>query len=87
MKWLTFYSTSRNMLHSHLTPEVSLPTTNEVRSLTEIAFHWLLFGGEQLTAKRARGVRIRNNSTNSADRLEGLLPIAEDWHAKVVFWR
>ena len=31
------------------------------------------------------GVRIRNNSTSSADRLEGLLPNAEDWHAKVVF--
>ena len=52
----------------------------------EIAFHRLLFGGDQLTAKRARaGVRIRNNSVNSADRLEGLLPVAEDWHEKVVF--
>ena len=68
------------------TREVSVPTTNEVRSLTKIAFHRLLFGGDQLTAKRARGgVRIRNNSTNSADRLEGLLPVAEDWHAKVIF--
>ena len=57
-----------------------------MRSLKEITFHRLLFGGDQLTAKRARaGIRIRNNSTNSADRLEGLLPVAEDWHAKVVF--
>ena len=39
-----------------------------------------------MTAKHARaGVRIRNNSMNSADRLEGLLPVAEDWHAKVFF--
>ena len=65
---------------------VPVPGTNEVRSLKEISFHRLLFGGDQLTAKRARGgVRIRNNSTNGADRLEGLLPVSEDWHAKVVF--
>ena len=68
------------------TKEVQVPGTNKVRSLSEIAFHRVLFGGDQLTAKRARGgVRIRNNSTNSADRLEGLLPVSEDWHAKVVF--
>ena len=68
------------------TTDVPVPNSGEVRSLSEISFHRLLFGGDQLTAKRARaGVRIRNNSTNSADRLEGLLPVAEDWHAKVVF--
>ena len=54
------------------TREVPVPTTNEVRSLNKIALHWLLFGGDQLTAKRARGARgggvcIRNNSANSAD--------------------
>ena len=68
------------------TIEVPIPNTPEVMFLKEIAFHHLLFGGDQLTAKRARtGVRIRNNSVNSADRLEGLLPVVEDWHAKVVF--
>ena len=34
---------------------------------------------------REGGVRIRNNSTNDTDCLEGLLPISEDWHAKVDF--
>ena len=64
------------------TRDVPVPYTNEVRSLKEIAFHRLLFGGDQLTTKRARvGIRVR---TNSADRLEGLLPVEEDWHAKVV---
>ena len=61
------------------TSDAPVPNTTEVRSLSEIAFHRLLFGGDQLTAKHARaGIRIRNNSTNSADRLEGLLPVAED---------
>lgn len=41
-------------------------------------------GGDQLTAARGRGSkRIRSNSTRGKDRLEGLEPIIEDWHAKV----
>ena len=68
------------------TKDVPVPNSTEVRSLKEIAFHRLLFGGDQLTAKRARvRIRIRNNSTNSADHLKGLLPVAEDWHTKLVF--
>ena len=47
-------------------------------------FHYVLFGGDMLTAKRARGSKhIRSNSLRGLDRLEGLLPVAEDWHAKV----
>ena len=66
------------------TKGVRVPGTNEVRSLSEITFHHVLFGGDQLTAKRARGgVRIRNSSTNSADHL--VLLVYEDWHAKIVF--
>ena len=65
--------------------EVHVPNTSEGKALREVAFHRLLLGGNQLTAKRARaGVCIRNNSTNGEDRFEGLLPIAEDWQAKAV---
>lgn len=68
------------------TVDIPVPNTSELKSLREISFHRLLFGGDQLTAKRARaGICIRNNSVNSSDRLEGLLPVSEDWHAKVVF--
>ena len=43
----------------------------------------LLFGGDQLTAARARGAqRIRSNSERPLDRLEGLEGVCEDWHAK-----
>lgn len=39
-----------------------------------------------MTAARARSSRrIRSNSTRGKDRLEGLIPVAEDWHAKVCF--
>ena len=47
-------------------------------------FHHVLFGGDLLTAKRARGSQhIRSNSLRGKERLEGLKPVIEDWHAKV----
>ena len=50
--------------------------------------HQILFGGDQMTAARARGsLLIRGNATSDSTNLLGLLPVAEDWHAKVVFYR
>ena len=47
-------------------------------------FHQILFGGDQLTAVRARSAQeIRTNSETGLGHLEGLVPVAEDWHAKV----
>lgn len=46
-------------------------------------FHYILLGGDQLTASRARGSqRIRRNSRTPRGRIEGFCPIVEDWHAK-----
>ncbi len=51
-------------------------------------FQHILFGGDQLTVARARGARrILSNSHNGFDRLEGLVPVVEDWHAKVTFMK
>ena len=48
-------------------------------------FHHVLFGGDQLTAKRARGSQyVRSNSLRGKERLEGLKPVVEDWHTKVL---
>ena len=53
--------------------------------------HVILLGGDQLTAERARAAgRIRQNSQHPVGRLEGILPVTEDWHTKVCFmevWR
>ena len=47
-------------------------------------FHKILFGGDQLTAARARGAqKIRMNSISPKTRLEGLIPCTEDWHTKL----
>jgi len=49
-------------------------------------FSHVLIGGDQLTAARICGAqRVRGNSDNGRDRLEGLVPVVEDWHAKVCF--
>ena len=46
--------------------------------------HQLLFGGDQLTAARARGcAELRINSDTPTGRLTTLLPVAEDWHTLV----
>ena len=55
--------------------------------MDEVVFHQILFGGDQLTVARARGsAAIRSDHVTSIctrkDRLEGLVPVVEDWHAK-----
>ena len=64
------------------TIEVDLPASGHKVEVTKTKFH--VFGGDQLTAKRARGSQmIRSNSINSTEQISGLLPTAEDWHAKL----
>lgn len=44
----------------------------------------ILIGGDQLTVARARGAqKATANALSPSDRLEGLVPMVEDWHAKV----
>ena len=46
-------------------------------------FFNVLFGGDQLTVARARGAKaLRANHETATDRLEGLSPVVEDWHAR-----
>ena len=63
--------------------ELILPN-EEIIKYTEEHYAVTLLGGDQLTVARARGVqRIRRNSIKSEDKLEGLFPVVEDWHAKM----
>ena len=66
------------------TETVAAPHTNAPVTVIADHFHHVLFGGDMVTAKRARGAQgIRENSNRGKDRLEGLVPIVEDWHAKM----
>ena len=74
------------------TKEICIPSINEIVTEHRADVRQLLFGGDQLTAARARGaMKAMLNATTSTKRLEGLVPTVEDWHAEVSFldviWR
>ena len=53
-------------------------------SIPKACVHPILFGGDQLTAARARGAkRAKGNSITASSRLDGLIPVAEDWHTRL----
>lgn len=46
----------------------------------------ILFRGNQVTAARAHSeLKAMCNATIAAKRLEGIIPVIEDWHAEVIF--
>ena len=60
--------------------------TGEVVSVPQERVHPILFGGDQLTACRARGAKkAKLNSFDLSSRLDGLIPQAEDWHTCLNF--
>ena len=53
-------------------------------SIPKACVHPILFGGDQLTALTARGAkRAKANSVTASSRLDGLIPVAEDWHTRL----
>ena len=46
--------------------------------------HKVLVGGDQLTVARMKGAKsMREDSQHDAGRLDGFIPVVEDWHTKV----
>ena len=46
--------------------------------------HKVLIGGDQLTVARMKGAKsMREDSQHDAGRLDGFIPVVEDWHTKV----
>ena len=57
--------------------------SSEYKSSESVKYHKILFGGDQLTAARARSSKMHMaNGQTPDERLEGLIPMAEDWHSK-----
>lgn len=70
------YLPSRNV-----TLKEPIPESN---STEDKAYVTTLVGGDYLSVARARGAQlIRKTSELEMHRLDGILPVAEDWHAKV----
>lgn len=55
-------------------------------SFDDTRFHEILIGGDQLTVARVRGAQaIRDTHDKRVDRFEGVIPVVEDWHARMTF--
>ena len=54
------------------------------KSSSDTTFHKVFLGGDQLIAARARCSKKQHmgNATSPQERLEVLVPMVEDWHAK-----
>ena len=56
--------------------------------VNEDCVHRILFGGDQLTVCRSRGSQSARCSDDVSDeRLDALLPVTEDWHARMTLMR
>jgi L1 cell adhesion molecule like protein len=50
----------------------------------EEVIHQILLGGDQLSTAMTRRVQAqRRNSTTPIQRLQGVIPVCEDWHTKL----
>lgn len=64
--------------------EIALPD-GRVFSHNDYKLSQILLGGDQVTVARVRGaVGVRSNHENAQDRLEGIVPVIEDWHSRQV---
>ena len=70
---------------SHST-DSRLDVADQAILVRNVNFLPILLEGDQLTAARARGSKFLRASHDSAkDRLDALVPVVEDWHARVTF--
>ena len=68
------------------TEDTVVPNTDTTVSVPKASVHPILIGGDQLTAARARSaLKSKANEDKPSLRLEGFIPVAEDWHTKVIF--
>ena len=52
------------------------------------SFFKILLGGDQLTVACARGTQaLRASHEMAVERLEGVIPVCEDWHTRMTFLR
>ena len=59
---------------------------NNVLEFDATQFFKILFGGDQLTVARMRGTQaLRSTEETAMLRLDGILPVVEDWQARMTF--
>ena len=61
-----------------------ISSTDQTTQVPKAYLHPILIGGDQLTAARGRGAKkAKVHADSPTSRLEGMVPVAEDWHTKV----
>lgn len=77
------------VLHKHVPihasdRQLTVPNGSTL-SYDNTTFFEILLGGDQLTVARVTGVQnLCIGHETALDRLEGLVPVVEDWHARVI---
>ena len=65
---------------------ITFADTGETLTYAEHNFHPICCSGDQLTVACERTAQsVRHHSENELDRLEGLVPIVDDWHTNMTF--
>ena len=60
----------------------------EILDFDDTSFFTVLLGGDQLIVARARGAQaMRASYDRPSDRLEGIIPVVEDWHSWMTLMR
>ena len=63
-------------------------TEEDVVVVVQQLVHPILFGGDQLMVERSRNIQnVLSTSDTASARLEGIVPVAEDWHAKMCLYK
>ena len=67
--------------------EISLPN-GAVIEIDNTQFLPILFRGDQLTVDRMRGTQaLRDMQDKPIDRFQGVIPVVEDWHARMALMK
>ena len=70
-----------------MTGQLTLPNGSSL-DFEDTQFVHVFMGGDQLTVARVRGTQaLRQAQDRPVDRLEGLIPVVEDWHARMALVR
>lgn len=76
------------MVQRTTTATTSVNGTDDEVQLIDQQMHPIVFGGDQLTTERTRNIKnVVSNSDSASARLEGLVPVTEDWHAKMCLYQ
>ena len=66
---------------------ITLPNGSKL-DFDDTRFHRILLGGDQLTVARIRGAQsIRASHDHPVERLEGVVPVIEDWHSRMALMK